>query len=59
MLISTEHEISIAHKNLNAEIKTFLAFKLSTVVFIILLNVKNAYNCCHFNIYEHDKLHAQ
>ena len=28
-----------------------LDFKLSGDVFIVLLNVKNANNCCHFNIY--------
>ena len=42
----------------------FLAFKLSDVVYIMLINVtmptkSDANNCWHFNIYEHDKFHAQ
>ena len=41
MLNSTEHEISTAHINLNAtKITDFLAFKVSDVVFIMLINVK-------------------
>ena len=42
MLNSTDlYEISTAYKNLNAEkITTFLALKLSGVVFILLINVK-------------------
>ena len=41
MLISAQHEISIAHKSLNAKkIKTFIAFKRSAVVFIMLINIK-------------------
>ena len=41
MLNATEHEISPANKSLNAvKVKTFLAFKLSDVVFIMLINVK-------------------
>ena len=41
MLNSTEHGISIAHKNLNNEKYTFfIAFKLAFVVFIMLINVK-------------------
>ena len=44
--------------------KAFLAFKLSDVVVIMLPNVKMPTNvgiliCWHFNIYEHDKSHAQ
>ena len=40
-LNSTEHELSAAHKNLFAEkLMTFLAFKLSDVVFIMLIKVK-------------------
>ena len=35
MLNSDEHKISTAHKNNNAE-KTFLAFRLSNDVFIML-----------------------
>ena len=33
--------------------------KLSDDVTFLLINVRNANNCWHFNIYEHDKLHAQ
>ena len=41
MLNSSEHEISIASKKLKyLIIKTFLAFKLSYVVFIMLITVK-------------------
>ena len=43
MLFSTENEISTAHNNKNAEkhkIYNILAFKLSDVVFIMLINVK-------------------
>ena len=40
MLNSTEHEISIAHKTKIMKIKTFVEFKLSNVVFILLINVK-------------------
>ena len=41
ILNSTEHEISTAYKNPKAKkIKTFLAFKLSNVAFIMLINVK-------------------
>ena len=58
MLNSTVHGISIAHTNYNTEkIKTFTAFKLSGVVFIILINVKMPTivgNCWYFNIYECD-----
>ena len=40
-LNSTEHEISTAHKTKkSSNNKTFLAFKLSDVVFIMLINVK-------------------
>ena len=37
-LNSTEHEISTAHRE--TKIKNFLVFKLSDVVFIMLINVK-------------------
>ena len=41
MLSSTEHEISTAHKKLKyRQVKKFLAFSLSDVVFIMLINVK-------------------
>ena len=41
MLNSTEHEISAAHKNKNAEkYRYFLLFNLSVDVFILLINVK-------------------
>ena len=39
--------------------KTFLALSLSCVVFIMQINVKNANNYWHFNIYKQDKFHAQ
>ena len=40
MLNSTEHEISIAHKNKKyRKVKKFLALNLSDVVFIMLINV--------------------
>ena len=35
-----EHEISTAHNNENAEKNTFLAFKLSDVVSIMLIKVE-------------------
>ena len=37
---SSEHKISTAHKDLSAEINIVLSFKLSDVVFIMLINVK-------------------
>ena len=46
MLISTEHEISTAHKAEMPKTKTFLDFKLSDVVFIVLINVKRATQFC-------------
>ena len=63
MLNSSNHEISAAHKAEMLKI-FFLAFKLSDVVYIMLINVtmptkSDANNCWHFNIYEHDKFHAQ
>ena len=51
MLNSTEHKISTTHKTKTLT-KKFLALSLSDVVFVILM-------CWHFNIYEHDKFHAQ
>ena len=39
MLNLTEHEISTAHKNMLKK-RTFLAFKLSVDLFIMLINVK-------------------
>ena len=38
--------------------KTFYAFKLTDVVLSMLINVK-CQNGWHFNIYKHDKFHAQ
>ena len=38
MLISTEHEISTAHKN--RKVKKFLALSLSDVLFIMIINLK-------------------
>ena len=43
------------HAQLQMLKKIFLVFKLSAVVFIVLINVKMP----TYNIYEHDKLHAQ
>ena len=54
-----EHKISTAHKTKFLKTKMFLTFKLSDVLLIMLINVKNANYCWHFNIYEHDKFHAQ
>ena len=39
--------------------KMFLALSLSDIVFIMLINVKMPTFCWHFNIYGHDKFHAQ
>ena len=41
--------------------KKFLALSLSEsdVVFIMLINDKNANNCWQFNIYEQEKFRAQ
>ena len=58
MLNSTDQEVSTAHKNKKRQIKKFLALSHSDV-FIMLINVKNANNCWHFNIYEHGKFHTQ
>ena len=41
MLISTEREISTAHKKLKCgKIKTFLASKLLNGIFMMLINIK-------------------
>ena len=40
MLNSTRHEISTAHKNKMLQNKDFFAFKLSDVLFIMLIHVK-------------------
>ena len=40
MLNSTEHEIITAHKTKLLKMMTFLAFKLSNGVFVMLINVK-------------------
>ena len=56
MLNSTKHEISIVHIK-GKMVKFFLPFKLSDVVFIMLINVKMP--TIVLNIYEHDKFHAQ
>ena len=40
VLNSTEYEISSPHKKYTAEKKEFLAFKLSGIVLIMLINVK-------------------
>ena len=39
--------------------KTFIAFKLSDVVVIMLINVQNVISCWHFNIYEHDNFYEK
>ena len=59
MLNSTEHVISTAHKNLNAKKIRLLAFKLSNVVFIMLLNVKMPTIAGILTFFEHYKFHAQ
>ena len=58
MLNSTKHVISTAHKT-KIQKKTFLAFKLSDVVFIILINVKMLTVLGIFNIYEHETFHVK
>ena len=40
MLNATEHEISTAHKTKMLKKEPFLAFRLSDVVFTMLINVK-------------------
>ena len=40
MLTSTKHEFATAHKSKCLKIKAYLDFKLSDVVFIILINDK-------------------
>ena len=41
MLNSTEHEISTSHKKLKCfKINTLFAFKLSNIIFIMLINLK-------------------
>ena len=62
MLNATEHEISSAQKKkTKISKKIFLAFKLSDIVLILLINVKmptfvgiltfmSMVNCWHFNI---------
>ena len=62
MLNPTKHEIStacISHKGLNWKIKTFLAFKLSDAVFIMLINVRMLTIVGILALNEHDKFHAQ
>ena len=41
------------------QMKTFLAFKLPDVVFVMLINVKMLSIVDNFNIYEQDKFRAQ
>ena len=56
------NETSIAHENLNAETYRhflFLAFKLSDIIFFLLINVKMPTIVGIFNIYEQDKFHTQ
>ena len=55
MLISTERELLTAYR----QMVKFLALSLSDVVFILLMNVKNAKNSWHFNIYEREEFRAQ
>ena len=58
MLNSTENEMSTSHKNLNAEKTTCIAFKLSNVVFIMLID-KTFMSLIHFMlslIVEHKKV---
>ena len=59
MLNSTEHGISTAYKNKMQKIKYFLAFKLSDVVFILLIIVGILQIVGIIRIHEQDKVHAQ
>ena len=49
MLDSSEHETPTAHKLKCKKIKALLIFKLSDVVFIMIVDVKNVSDCWHFN----------
>ena len=55
--LSTKLQLHIKLKFRQMEM--LLALSLSDVVFIILINVKNAINYWHFNIYEQVKFRAQ
>ena len=61
MLNSVEHKILNAHKY-NQEIRILLGSdkpKKLKCYFFSLINVKNANNCWHFNIYEQEKFLAR
>ena len=64
-LFSCSTELSVKFQMLiktimlkNKDISCFQTLTVD-VVFIMLINVKNANNCWHFNIYEQDKFRAQ
>ena len=62
MLNSTEHEISTAHKTkilTNKEVSFLLAFSLSNVVFIMLMNVKLPTIVGILKFHTQDKFRAQ
>ena len=40
------------------ELLEFLDLNHQILSCILLINVDNNINCCHFNIYEQDKFHA-
>ena len=55
--LSIKFQLFIKTKTLKRLV--FLVLKLSDDVFTLLINIKNANNCWHFNINEQDKLHAE
>ena len=57
---SMKFQLLIKIKILKNKYIKFLAFKLTDVVFFMLINVKMPANhCWHFNIYKHNTFHAQ
>ena len=50
MLDSTDLETPTAHKTKKQKRKTLLVIKLSDVVFIMLINIRNASDFWHFTI---------
>ena len=57
MLKRVEHEILNAHKYKNIKKSNiFLGSGKPRMLFFPLINVKNANNCWHFNIYEQEKI---
>ena len=59
MLKSVELDILTAHKYKNIKKFSFLSSDKPKMLFSTLINVKNANNCWHFNIYEQEKIYAQ